>query len=57
MVSSRSNEELRYGSKLTSKQGVKVAAVKRVMQNIGRDAALVSKDDLSKLDKFLSTDD
>jgi len=57
LVTSRSNEKLSNDSRLTSKQSVKLAVVERAMHNIGRDAAAVSKDDVSKLDKFLNTDD
>ena len=57
LVTSRSNEKLRDDSRLTSKQSVKLAVVERAMHNIGRDAAPASKDDVSKLDKFLNIDD
>ena len=57
LVTSRSHEKLSDDSRLTSKQSVKLAVVERAMHNIGRDAAPASKDDVSKLDKFLSTDD
>ena len=57
LVTSRSNEKLRDDSRLTSKQSVKLAVVERAMHNIGRDAALAPKDTVSKLDKFLNTDD
>ena len=57
LVTSRSHEKLSDDSRLTSKQSVKLAAVERAMHNIGRDAALASKDDVSKLDKFLNIDD
>ena len=57
LVTSRSHEKLRDDSRLTSKQSVKLAVVERAMHNIGRDAAPASKDDVSKLDKFLNTDD
>ena len=56
LVTSRSNEKLSDDSRLTSKQSVKLAVVERAMHNIGRDAAPASKDDASKLDKFLNTD-
>ena len=36
---------------------VKLAVVERAMHNIGRETVPVSKDDVSKLDKFLNTDD
>jgi len=38
-------------------QSVKLAVVERAISSIGRDAASAAKDDVSKLDKFLSTDD
>ena len=57
LVTSRSHEKLGDDSRLTSKQNVKLAVVERAMYNIGRDAATTSKDDVSKLDKFLNTDD
>jgi len=57
LVTSRSHEKLSDDSRLTSKQSVKLAVVERAMHNIGRDAAPATKDAVSKLDKFLSTDD
>ena len=57
LVTSRSHEKLSDDSRLTSKQSVKLAVVERAMHNIGRDAASASKDDISKLDKFLNVDD
>ncbi len=57
LVTSRSPEKLNDDSRLTSKQSVKLAVVERAMHNIGRDAAPTSKDDVSKLDKFLNVDD
>ena len=57
LVTSRSNEKLSDDSRLTSKQSVKLAVVERSIHNIGRDTAPASKDDESKLDKFLNTDD
>ena len=57
LVTSRSHEKLSDDSRLTSKQSVKLAVVERAMHNIGRDTAQASKDDASKLDKFLNTDD
>ena len=57
LVTSRSHEKLSDDSRLTNKQSVKLAVVERAMHNIGRDAAATSKDDVSKLDKFLNTDD
>jgi len=57
LVTSRSHEKLSDDSRLTSKQSVKLAVVERAMHNIGRDAAPAPKDTVSKLDKFLNTDD
>ena len=57
LVTSRSHEKLSADSRLTSKQSVKLVVVERAMYNIGRDAATTSKDDVSKLDKFLNIDD
>ena len=57
LVTSRSHEKLSGDSRLTRKQSVKLVVVERAMHNIGRDAAPASKDDVSKLDKFLNTDD
>ena len=57
LVTSRSHEKLSDDSRLTSKQSVKLAVVERAMHNIGRDAAPAPKDDVSKLDKFLNTED
>jgi hypothetical protein len=57
LVTSRSHEKLTGDSRLTSKQSVKLAVVERAIYGIGRDAAPASKDDKSKLDKFLNTDD
>ena len=57
LVTSRSHERQSDDSRLTSKQSVKLAVVERAMHNIGRDAAPASKDDKSKLDKFLNVDD
>ena len=53
LVTSRSHEKLSDDSRLTSKQSVKLAVVERAIHNIGRDTAPASKDDVSKLDKFL----
>lgn len=52
-----SHEKLSDDIRFTSKQSVKLAIVERALHNIGRDAAPASKDDKSKLDKFLNTDD
>jgi tetratricopeptide (TPR) repeat protein len=57
LVTSRSHEKLSDDSRLTSKQSVKLAVVERAIHNIGRDAAPVPKDTVTKLDKFLNTDD
>lgn len=57
LVTSRSHEKLCDDSRLTSKLSVKLAVVERSIHNIGRDLAPASKDDVSKLDKFLNTDD
>ena len=57
LVTSRSHEKLSDYSRPTNKQGVKLAVVERAMYNIGRGADPASKDDVSKLDKFLNTDD
>ncbi|MDC0603830.1 hypothetical protein OAO96_00895 [Amylibacter sp.] len=57
LVTSRSHEKLSDDSRLISKQSVKLAVVECAMHNIGRDAAPASKDDISKLDKFMNTDD
>jgi len=57
LVTSRSHEKLSDDSRLTSKQSVKLAVVERAIHNIGRDTALASKDNISKLDKFLNIDD
>ena len=57
LVTSRSNEKLSDDSRLTNKQSVKLAVVERAIYSIVRDAAPASKDDVSKLDKFLNMDD
>ena len=57
LVTSRSHEKLSDDSRLTSKQSVKLAVVERAMYNIVRDTAPTSKDDVSKLDKFLNVGD
>jgi len=57
LVTSRSHEKLSDDSRLTSKQSVKLEVVELAMHNIGRDAAPASKDDASKLDKFLNTNE
>ena len=51
-------DKLKRGDiRLARKQSVKLAVVERAMYNIVRDAAPTSKDDVSKLDKFLNVDD
>jgi hypothetical protein len=57
LVTSRSHERLSEDSRRISKQSVKLAVVERAIYNIGRETAPVSRDDVSKLDKFLNTDD
>ena len=57
IVTSRSIDKKRGDIRLASKQSVKLAAVERAIHNIGRYAAPASKDDISKLDKFLNVDD
>ena len=57
LVTSRSHKKLSDDSRLTSKQSVKLAFVERAIYSIGRDAAPTSKDDVTKLDKFLNMDD
>jgi chromosome segregation ATPase len=57
LVTSRSHEKLSDDSRLTNKQGVKLAVVELAMYNIGRDTAVPSKGDSFMLEKFLNTDD
>ena len=57
LVTSRSHEKLSDDSRSTSKQGVKLAVAECATHNIGRDGAQASKPTVSKLDKFLNTDD
>ena len=57
LVTSRSHEKLSDDSRLTSKKNVKLAVVERAISSIGRDTAPASKSTVSKLDKFLNTDD
>ena len=57
LVTSRSHEKLGDDRRLTSKQSEKLEIVERAMHNIGTDSAPASKDDVSKFDKFLNTDD
>jgi len=56
-VTSHSHEKLSDDSRLASKQSVKLAAVECAMHNIGRNVAVLTTDDISKLDKFLNADD
>jgi len=57
LITSRSHEKLSDDSRLTSKQSVKLAVVERAIHDIGRDTALATKDNISKLDKFLNIND
>jgi len=57
LVTSRSHEKQKEDSRITNKQSIKFVVVERAMHNIGRGAAPASKDDKSKLDKFLNTGD
>jgi len=57
LITSRSNEKLSGDSRLTSKKSVKLTAVERAISSIGRDTAPASEPTVSKLDKFLNTDD
>ena len=57
LVTSRSIENQNDYSRILSKQSVKLLIVERAMYNIGRETAPASKDDVSKLDKFLNIDD
>ena len=56
IVTSRSIDKKRGDIRLARKQSVKLAVVERAMHSSGRYAASASKDDVSKLDKFLNTD-
>ena len=56
LVTSRSHEKLSDDSRLTSKQSVKLTVIERAIHNIGRDAKPESKSKVSKLDKFLNTE-
>ena len=56
IVTSRSIDKKRGDIRLARKQSVKLAVVERAMHSIGRYATSASKDDVSKLDKFLNTD-
>ena len=56
IVTSRSIDKKRGDIRLARKKSVKLAVVERAMHNIGRDTALASKDDVSKLDTFLNTE-
>ena len=57
LVTSRSIEKLSDDSRLVKKIDVKIGVVERAICSIGRDAAPASKDDVSKLEKFLNTND
>jgi hypothetical protein len=57
LVTSRSIEKLRDDSRLVKKIDVKISVVERTIYNIGGDTALASKPTVSKLGKFLSTND
>ena len=57
LVTSRSQERLSRDRRLSIKHSVKLALVERAMHRIGRDTAALSKDDVSKVDNFLNTDD
>ena len=57
LVTSRSHEKLSDDSRLTNKQGVKLAVVERAMHKIGRDVAPGSNSSVSKLDNFLNVED
>ena len=56
LVTTRSHEKLSDDSRLTSKQSVKLTVIERAIHNIGRDAKPESKSKVSKLDKFLNTE-
>ena len=57
LVTSRSIEKLSDDSRLMKKIDIKISVVERAIYGIGRDAAPAYKDDESRLDKFLNTDD
>jgi hypothetical protein len=57
LVTSRSIEKQRGDIRAMSKMQVKLSVVERVISSIGTDAAQASKDDVSKLEKFLNTDE
>ena len=57
LVTSRSNEKLNEDSRITGKQSVKLTAVERAIDSIGRDTSLASKCTISAIDKFLNTND
>lgn len=57
LITSRSNQKLTDDSRLARKQSENRAVVERAAFNIGGDAALASKPTVSKLEKFLNTDD
>ena len=57
LVTSRSNERLNEGSRITGKQSVKLTVVERPIDGIGRDTTLAAKSAISALDKYLNTSD
>jgi hypothetical protein len=57
LVTSCSHKKLSDGSRITSKQRVKLAVVERAKSSIGRDTAPAPKPTNTKLDKFLNIDD
>ena len=57
LITSRSIEKLHGDSRLVKKIDLKISVVERAIHSIGRDAAPPSKSTVSKLDKFLNTDD
>ena len=57
LVTSRSIEKLSDDSRLMKKIDIKISVVERAIHSIGRDTAPASKDNVSKLDKFLNVDD
>lgn len=57
LVTSSSTKKLSSDGRLTSKQIIKLIESERVVHNIPRDAAPASKPTVSKLEKFLNTND
>ena len=55
-VTRRSNEKLSDGSRINSKQNLKLSVGQRAVYNISRNATSASKPISSKLDQFLNTD-